>query len=89
VKRTGVEEHSIAELLDDSIVKLLMKSDGIDTCALQLELTQTARSHAGICAASSHVLGQFQRIPYEDTVNVKRTTTIQPGSQKTETAKIR
>ena len=50
VKRTGVEEHSIVELLDDSIAKLLMKSDGVDRCVLQLELTQMARSHAGMRA---------------------------------------
>jgi len=46
VKRTGVEEHSIGELLDDSIAKLLMKSDGVNRCALQLELAQSARSDA-------------------------------------------
>jgi hypothetical protein len=34
VKRTGVEDHSIVELLDDPIGKLLMKS------ALPLELAQ-------------------------------------------------
>jgi hypothetical protein len=46
VKRTGVEDHSILELLDDPIGKLLMKSDGVNRCALQLELAQMARSYA-------------------------------------------
>jgi hypothetical protein len=46
VKRTGVEEHSVLELLDDPIAKLLMKSDGVNRCALQVELAQMARSHA-------------------------------------------
>lgn len=48
MKRTGVEEHSIVELLDDPIVKLLMKSDGVDRRLLQLELRQIARSYAGM-----------------------------------------
>lgn len=50
MKRTGVEEHSIVELLDDPIAKLLMRSDGVDRCALHVELTQMARSHGGMRA---------------------------------------
>ena len=50
MKRTGVEEHSIVELLDDPIARLLMKSDGVNRCVLQLELRQMARSHAGMRA---------------------------------------
>jgi hypothetical protein len=46
VKRTGVEYHSIVELLDDPIGKLLMKSDRVNRCALQLELAQMGRAHA-------------------------------------------
>lgn len=46
MKLTGVEEHSIAELLDEPIAKLLMRSDGVNRCALRLELAQMARSHA-------------------------------------------
>jgi hypothetical protein len=45
VRRTGVEEHLIVELLDDPIGRLLMKSDGVNRCSLQLELAQMARSH--------------------------------------------
>ena len=45
MKRTGVEDHSILELLDDPIGKLLMKSDGVNRCALQLELVQMGRAH--------------------------------------------
>jgi hypothetical protein len=33
-----IEEHSIAELLDDPIVGLLMKSDGVDREALECAL---------------------------------------------------
>lgn len=46
MKRAGAEDHSIVELLDDPIAKLLMKSDGVNRGALQLELTQVARFHA-------------------------------------------
>jgi hypothetical protein len=46
VKRTGVAEHSIVELLNDPIAALLMKSDGVNRSALQLELAQMARFHA-------------------------------------------
>ena len=46
MKRTGVEEYSIVELLDDHIAKLLMKSDGVSRCALQLELTVSP----GLCS---------------------------------------
>lgn len=45
MKRTGVEDHSIVELLDDPIGKLLMKSDGVNRCALQLALAQMGRAH--------------------------------------------
>jgi hypothetical protein len=40
------EPHSIAELLDDPIARLLMKSDGVNRCGLQLELPRMARVHA-------------------------------------------
>ena len=50
MKRTGVEEHSIVELLDDPITKLLMKSDGVDRGVLYIELTQMARSHGDMPA---------------------------------------
>jgi hypothetical protein len=43
----GTEQHSIAELLDDPIARLLMKSYGINRCTLQLELAQIARVRAG------------------------------------------
>ncbi len=48
MRRTGVEEHSIVELLDDPIAKLLMESDGVNRCALHLELAQMARFHVGM-----------------------------------------
>jgi hypothetical protein len=48
VKRTGVEDHSILELLDNPIGKLLMNSDGVNRCALHLELAQMGRALAGM-----------------------------------------
>jgi hypothetical protein len=51
--RTGIENYSIGELLDDHIAKLLMKSDGVSRCALQVELAQMARSHAGMRSEES------------------------------------
>lgn len=50
MKRRGVEQNSIAELLDDPFAKLLMNSDGVDRRVLQLELTQMARCYAGMRA---------------------------------------
>ena len=44
MRRSANEHHSIAELLDDPIAKLLMVSDGVNRCALQFELTQMAVS---------------------------------------------
>jgi hypothetical protein len=41
-----LEAYSIAELLDDPIAKLLMKSDGVNCCDLRLQLAITARLHA-------------------------------------------
>jgi hypothetical protein len=51
LKRPASEQHSIAELLDDPIARLLMKSYGINRCALQLELTQMARIRASVNVA--------------------------------------
>jgi hypothetical protein len=48
VRRTGVEEHSIVELLDDLVARLLMKSDKVDRCVLQVELRQMARFRGGM-----------------------------------------
>jgi hypothetical protein len=44
----SLEEDSIVELLDDPIARLLMRSDGVNRCVLQLELAQMARFHAGM-----------------------------------------
>jgi hypothetical protein len=49
--RLGTEQHSIAELLDDPIARLLLKSYGINRCALQIELTQMARIRASVNVA--------------------------------------
>ena len=48
MRRLGTEQHSISELLDDPIARLLMKSYGINRCTLQLELTQMARVRASV-----------------------------------------
>lgn len=50
MRRSANEHHSIAELLDDPIAKLLMVSDGVNRCALQFALRQMARVRA-----SAHV----------------------------------
>jgi len=42
------------QLLDDHIAKLWMKSDGVSRCALQFELAQMARCHAGIRSENSY-----------------------------------
>ena len=39
-----IEEHLIAELLDDPIVGLLMKSDGVDREALECALHEIAHA---------------------------------------------
>ena len=53
MKRTGIEDYSIVELLDEHIATLLMKSDGVSRCALQVELAQMARFHAGMRSENS------------------------------------
>ena len=46
MKRFAIEEFSIAELLDDSIAQLLMKSDGVDRDTVERLFLDQIASHA-------------------------------------------
>ena len=57
LKRFAIEEFSIAELLDDPIAQLLMKSDGVDRDTVErLLLDQIACSTNEIACSTKRLL---------------------------------